>query len=202
MRDSHSDNGEFFPHFYSGTLNFSLDKTCKKFNLIDAFNKKFVFFYVSHEKIPNVILIIYLLGRKCDAEKYMVDFELKDGLRKIKFIESCFSDAQDVKAIMSDHRCLILPKKLVETFAKNGHLQYRFVLKKKDNIEAENLEKKQHLMQNVLHGEPRTPQPIFNPKTQMKSYQSESNLILTAQRHENGHGAANNRPKYRRAVKK
>lgn len=202
MRDSHSNNGEFFPYYYSSTLEFSPDKTCKEFNLIDAFNKKFVFLYVSHEKNPNVILVIYLLGRKCDAEKYMVDFELKDGLRKIKFIETCFSDAQDIKTIISDHRCLILPKKMVETFVKNGRLEYRFRLKRKEGLEAENHEKKQHLMNSVLRVGSQTPPPSFNPTFQMKSYQSESNLILTAQRRENGHAPTNNKPKYRRAAKK
>ncbi|XP_055314023.1 E3 ubiquitin-protein ligase SIAH1B-like [Sitodiplosis mosellana] len=199
MKEHHSTNGEFFLHRQIGSVNYDPANNCTKFNLIDAFNKKFVFLYMSHAKSSDVVFIIYLLGRKIDAQKFMIDFELKDDeLRKVKFIEMCFSDADNIATIIRDHRCFVLSKRLVESFVKNGNLEFRFVIKKKDGIVLENIEKQQHLL-NVLCGEAGGPTPQLAPKMQMKAYQSESNLYLSAGR---SNGAANNKPRYHRNTKK
>lgn len=150
---------------------------------------------MSNARSPDVVFIIYLLGRRIDAQKYMIDFELKDDLRKVKFIEMCFSDADNIPNIIKEHRCFVLQKKLVQSYVKNGNLEFRFVIKKKDGIELENMEKQQHLFNNVLHGDTQKPSTQFAPKTQMKTYQSESNLYLTA-------GRTNNKPRYHRNPKK
>lgn len=201
MKECHSSNGEFYTHWQQGVVDFNPNKCCTKFNVIDAFNKKFIFLYMGNETNPNLIFLIYLLGRKVDAEKYMIDFELKDQLRKIKFIESCFSDADDIANVIKDSRCIILPKTLAQSYAKDGQLNFRFVLKKKDNIELENVEKHQHLLHNVYG---HTANPQFHVKPQIKSYQSESNLIFPAARSSSNNGTAttNNKPRYRRNSKK
>lgn len=186
MKTAHADNGPFFEHWYSGKLDFDPNVDCKKFNLINAFNKKFAFVFMSRAANANVIFVIYLLGRKADAQKYMIDFELKNDLRKVKFIETCFSDADDIADIVLNHRCVILPKTLVATYAKEGQLEFRFFIKKKENIESENVEKQQHLLSNVYRQTNDTPTPHFAAKTQMKAYQSESNLALNADRPQGG----------------
>lgn len=193
MEDSHSSNGEFYTHWQSDSVEFDPNKNCTKFNVINAFNKKFIFFYMSLEKNANLIFLIYLLGRKVDAQKYMIDFELKNELRKVKFIETCFSDADNMATVIKDHRCIVLPKKLAETYAQNGRLHFRFVIKKKDSIEFENVEKNQHLLSNVLG---RAAPNQFVPKTQMTTHRSENNLNLNATRLNNGF--ANYKPRYRR----
>lgn len=203
MKDSHLVNGEFFPHWCSSSVDFAPNQLCRKINLIDAFNKKFVFLYMSNPKNPHVVFIIYLLGRKLDAKKFMIEFELKDGLRKVKFTEICFSDAHDIKAIINEHRCFVVPKKSVESFAKNGKLTFRFVIKKTDGIEFGNPEQQQHSMNNVMDERNQTHRQQSVPRLQ-KAYQSESNLILTAQRYNeynNNNGHANRKPKYRRTPK-
>lgn len=205
--NAHRTNGLFFPYYNVSEVDFHANETCKKFNLIDAFNKRFVFLYMSHAKNPNVVFIIYLLGRKCDADKFVIDFELKDGLRKVKFNEVCHSDAHDIKSLINEHRCFVLPKALVETYAKGDRLEFRFVIKKKMDVELENVEKQRHLKNNILGGsnEPQQQQQKqqFAPKLQMKSYQSESNLRLTAIRCDNNNnGQANPKMKhYTRAPK-
>lgn len=206
LKESHLMNGEFFPYWHSGTVDFDPKRTCAKFNLIDAFNKKFVFLYKSHEKETNVMFIIYLMGRKSDAKKFMIDFELKDDFRKIKFIEMCYSDADDIKKIINEHRCFVIPKKLVESYAENGRLPFRFVVKKTDAIELENVGKQQHL-QNNMHGDgenqtqrQQKQQQQFKKKPLMKASQSESNLTLTAH-NGNCNNKGHRRPKYRRTPK-
>lgn len=205
MSTMHQSNGPFFTHYNVGEVDFHANETCKKFNLIDAFNKKFVFLYMNHVKNPNVVFIIYLLGRKCDAEKYMIDFELKDGLRKVKFNELCYSDAHDIKSLINDHRCFVLPKTLVESYATDNRLEFRFVIKKKMDVELENAEKQRYLKNNILvgaNGQQQHQQP-FTPKLQLKSYQSESNLRLTAIRHDNNNnGQTNPKMKHYKRVPK
>lgn len=197
MEHRHSENGDFFPHWYSGSVDFLSDRVCKKINLIDAFNKKFVFLYISRPNSSNVVFIIYLLGRKSQAEKYMIDFELKDDLRKVKFIEKCYSDSDDIKTIINEHRCFVLPKKLVETYVNGQKLAFRFVVKKTDSIETENSEKRTYLLDNLVGGN-RTKQIIVH-KPQMKAFQSESNLDLNAHR---SNGNNNNKKGYRKSVYK
>lgn len=203
MEHSHSVNGVFFPHWYSGSVDFIPDRVCKKINLIDAFNKKFVFLYNCHPKSSNVVFIIYLLGQKSQADKFMIDFELKDDLRKVKFIEKCYSDCLDIKSIITDHRCFVLPKKLVETYANDQKLAFRFVVKKTDSIEIENSEKQMHLLDHLADGN-RTKQKVIT-KPQMKAYQSESHLNLNAHRSNgninNQNGYANRKPVYKRTPK-
>lgn len=202
MKESHEENGAFFTHWQQGTVDFNPMKKCMKFNLIDAFNKKFVFLYMSHDQNPYVMFIIYLLGRKCDAQKFMIDFELRgDDMRKIKMIETCYSDAANIGEIISEHRCFILPKKTVETYAKNMELEFRFVIKRKDDIKSENAEKQQHRLSNAFRGSVQSlAEHNTTPKLQIKGYPSESNLVLTAPYNNRSNGQANYKPKYRRNV--
>lgn len=198
MKEHHSNNGEFYTHWQTDFVTFDPEINCKKFNLIDAFNKKFVFLYMSHAQSSHIVFIIYLLGRKVDAQKYMIDFELKDDLRKVKFIETCYSDANNIANIIAEHRCFIIGKKLAKSYVKDGKLKFRFVIKKKDGVELENIEKQQYLLNNVLHGDGHAP-PQFAPRSQIKTHQSESNIYLAA---EQSNGSRNNKTGYHRNIKK
>lgn len=131
----------------------------------------------------------------------MIDFELKDDeMRKVKFIETCFSDAEEICNIIKAHRCIVLPKKFVESYVKNDKLEFRFVIKKKDYIELENFEKQEHLLQSMLNSNAGQSTNRNAPKTQMKAYQSESNIFLSTAR--NTGASTQNKPRYHRNPKK
>lgn len=149
MKTTHRDNGAPFIYYQQSAVDFDSTKDVSKINLIDAFNKTFVFTYFAPQQCPVIFFLIFLLGRRSDAEKYLIDFELNDGSRKLKFIENCYNDVMDVFKIFAEHRCLVIPQKLAETYAKNGRLDFRFVIKKRDAVEADNLLKQTH-MQNAL----------------------------------------------------
>lgn len=200
MKEHHSSNGEFFVHRHTGVVDYHPTENCTTFNLIDAFNKKFVFLYTSRAENSIVMFIIYLLGRKIDAKKYMIDFELRDDeMRKVKLIEMCYSDADDIINIAKDHRCIVLSKKLVESYVKNDKLEFRFVIKKKDFIEMENIEKQEHLLHSILNSETEQATKQNGSKTQMKTYQSESNIFLSTARNT---GSAKQNKRYYRNSKK
>lgn len=86
IHDDH-DLGEFFKHFHEASVPFHNKNSCSSFNLINAFSRRFVFYYNSNPKTELVIFIVYLLGRKDDARNYFVEFEIKsptvDSLRKV-----------------------------------------------------------------------------------------------------------------------
>lgn len=117
-----------------------------------------------------------------------------------------YSDAHDIKSLINDHRCFVLPKTLVETYANDDRLEFRFVIKKKMDVEFENGKKQRYLQNNILGSSNdlrQQQQQQLVPKLQMKSYQSESNLRLTAVRYDNnGNGQTNPKIKqYKRAPK-
>ncbi|XP_031622327.1 E3 ubiquitin-protein ligase siah-1-like [Contarinia nasturtii] len=152
MKEHHVENGNFFKHFTNSFVDFEPDKECVKFNLINAFNKYFAFLYLSHLDDENIVFVIYLLGRKIDAHKYVIDFELKanNSLRKVKFIEECFTDSDDILKVIKDHRCFVVPKTLMESYSSDGKLEFRFVIKRRDVMEVEIVNQHQ-LMNNLLH---------------------------------------------------
>lgn len=86
IRDDH-DLGEFFKHFHEASVPFHNRSSRSSFNLINAFSRRFVFYYNSNVKTKMVIFIVFLLGRKDDARNYFVEFECRspteDSLRKV-----------------------------------------------------------------------------------------------------------------------
>lgn len=150
LKNKHANNCESYKYWQEASVPFDLHRTDSKINIIDAFNKKFIFYYLSHIDLTNVLFIIYLVGRKCDADKFIIDFELKQEFRKIKFNEHCYNDASNLPLIISEQRCFVISKKLVNTYVKNGKIEFRFVLKRKDVAKKEDLQKEFHLKNNVL----------------------------------------------------
>lgn len=146
MKTTHRDNCAPFIYYQQSAVDFDSTKDVSQINLIDAFNKTFVFTYFARQQSPDIFFLIFLVGRKSDAEKYLIDFELNDGLRKLKFIENCYND------VAAEHRCFVIPKKLAETYAKTGRLEFRFVIKKRDAVEADNLLKQTHMQNALVNG--------------------------------------------------
>lgn len=92
IRNDH-ELGEFFKHFHEGSVPFHNNQPSSFFNLINAFSRRFVFYYNSNANTKMVIFIIYLLGRKDDARNYFVEFEIRspteDSLRKVSYYMYC-----------------------------------------------------------------------------------------------------------------
>lgn len=122
----------------------------KTIKLVQAFNKKFIFYYANDTTRDHVIFAIYLLGRKSDAEKYLIDFEVKQNQRKIKFLDKCHCDTDgDLMTLINEAHCFSISKKNVESFAENGKIEFRFIIKRKDVVDVENSMKEEHSKQNL-----------------------------------------------------
>lgn len=106
-----------------------------------------MFYYLSKCDSPNVLFMIVLLGRKVDAQKYLIDFELKKDFRKIKFIELCYSDAENIQDLLNEQHCISIPKKVVNSYLVDNEIPFRFIIKRKETMQAEESEQEAHLQQ-------------------------------------------------------
>lgn len=140
--------GSFYNYFHSATLKYNPIKSIRTFNLIDAFNKKFVFYYDAKASGSTITFMIFLIGRKYDAQKYLVDFELKNGVRKWKCVELCYCDADNLDEHINEQRCFAIPKKVFESFVVNDLVEYRFNIKRKETLEEEEKTQGKHSWQN------------------------------------------------------
>lgn len=152
MQTQHRNNGAPYIYYQHSAVDFDATKDVSKINIIAAFNKTFIFTHFAPQQSSDIFFFIFLLGRKSDAEKYMIHFELNDGLRKLKFIENCYNDVVDVFEIFVQHRCFVIPQKLAETYAKNGRLEFRFVITKREAVEADNALKQEHMRNELVNG--------------------------------------------------
>lgn len=148
-----SDHGNLRPSFnywHTDAMPFLPNQTVETINMVDAFNKKFIFYYSSKAGSSNVSFMIFLLGRKLNAQKYLVDFELKKGVRKVKFVEHCFCDTDDIERLVDENRCISISKNTIKSFTVDGKFEFRFIIKRKDILEKEDSVKEMYLKQHIL----------------------------------------------------
>lgn len=81
--------GGSFTHFETGQeIPFNETSTISTINLINAFNKTFVFYYLSNSLTKMIYFVIFLLGRKSDAENFCYELGIKspsEAQRKVLF---------------------------------------------------------------------------------------------------------------------
>lgn len=154
MQQVHLSGRQVFKHWHFGVIPYVPAKDTVIIHLINAFNKKFLFFYVSFASSLNVHFVVQLLGRRCDAEKYMIEFELGAELRKLKFFEPCYSDADDLLILLNTKQTMTIQKDYFKQYA-NSHdrVGFQFVLKRKTAVIEENRQKEEYFKVTMLTGE-------------------------------------------------
>lgn len=76
-----------FDYFQLGKVNFN-KTTIKAIHIVDAFSKKFIFYYKSDATTKMIYFLIYLLGRNEDAQKMYYEFQIIHPENKIKHVSS------------------------------------------------------------------------------------------------------------------
>lgn len=99
IRADHPNLGDFFTYFQDSSVMFNDQNGYSSLNLISAFNRRFVFYYHSNLQTKMVIFIIYLLGRKEDAQHYFTEFKIKSPAAKIEKV-SCL--------LLNSKQCIFL----------------------------------------------------------------------------------------------
>lgn len=118
--------------------------------IINAFNKKFIFFYNSNEDHDDLTFSIFLLGRKCDADRYLIDLEVRKDQRKIKFLEKCYPDSEVLLDTNGTGHAFTISKKMIESLMDNEEINYRFIIKRKDVVATEDVIKEEYLKKHIL----------------------------------------------------
>lgn len=85
FRQYHSEQTSF-EWFQSAIVPFDEKNTIGTVNMINAFNKMFVFHYFSDSKTKMIYFLIYLIGRKEDAEHFTYEFVIKSPNEKYKMV--------------------------------------------------------------------------------------------------------------------
>lgn len=120
----------------------------QRIKLIDAFNKKFIFFYNSSPNTSNVKFIIFLLGFKRTAQKFIIDFELRKDLCKVKYVVDCINDVDALSQLenTNSNGLITIPKSVAEKLMNdNKEIMFRFIIKRRDRLAASELAKEEHL---------------------------------------------------------
>lgn len=141
---------ERLSYWHSGTVPFSFRQTIRMVKLIDGFNRTFVFYYNSSGDGDYLTFAVFLMGRKADADKYLIDFEVRRDDRKIKFLEQCLPDADDVIDEIRCGRGFTVPKRVIESLVESDKINFRFIIKRKDVVRAENALKENHSKRSLL----------------------------------------------------
>lgn len=151
MERTHLSDRQIFKHWHFGSLPYVHAKNSVIIHLIDAFNKKFLFFYVSFAASSFVHFVVQLLGRKCDAEKYMIELEVGADLKKIKFVEACHSDAEDLLVLLNSKQTMTIQKDYFKQYANaRGLVQFQLFLKRKTAVLEENRQKEEYFKATML----------------------------------------------------
>ncbi|KAL5288740.1 hypothetical protein ACFFRR_009143 [Megaselia abdita] len=135
FKESHSNFGNCFPFTHKSffKINFSNKINLKGFHLINAFNKDFCFCCQSDSTKKEVNVMIYLMGRKTTAKKYLLSFEIyttENYFKKVTFVQPIFSDADDEDEIKSNG--INVSENILKQFVVDDKLHYRLRIVKKE----------------------------------------------------------------------
>lgn len=81
-----------------------------------------------------IYFLIYLIGRKEDAEHFTYEFVIKSPNEKhkmIKFVENCYNDANAL-SLLPTGQCIVLTQQTVKNHIYEGNIHFRFVISKKE----------------------------------------------------------------------
>lgn len=104
IRVDHPNLGDFFTYFQDSSVMFNDENTYSSLNLINAFSRRFVFYYQSNSQTKTVIFMIYLLGRKEDAQHYFTEFKIKSPNAKIEKVSFLIPSLLCIFLIRLSHR--------------------------------------------------------------------------------------------------
>lgn len=149
-KSTHPHLQEHLHYWHSGTVPFSFRQTIRMIKLIDAFNRAFVFYYNSNGDSEHLTFAIFMIGRKSDADKYLIDFEIRKDDRKIKFLEQCFTDTDDIIDEIQSGRGFTIQKRVIESFIDNDKINFRYIIKRKEVVKSENVLKEEYSKKNLL----------------------------------------------------
>lgn len=134
LRNDHAVLGNPFSYYQESEIPFSATNSRGSIKLVDAFSKQFLFYFSSNVATKMVYFMIIYFGRREEAKQYYYEFEIRSraeqDIRRVKFVEPCVSDCEDLSAKLEDESCIALSFKTIKHYLHNGAIPFRFIVKK------------------------------------------------------------------------
>ncbi|XP_065085223.1 uncharacterized protein LOC135707339 isoform X2 [Ochlerotatus camptorhynchus] len=134
LRNDHAILGKPFSYYQESEIPFSAANSRGSIKLVDAFSKQFLFYFSSNVATKMVYFMIIYFGRREEAKQYYYEFQIRSraqqDIRRVKFVEPCVSDCEDLSAKLEDESCIALSFKTIKHYLNNGAIPFRFIVKK------------------------------------------------------------------------
>ncbi|XP_052871941.1 uncharacterized protein LOC128277513 [Anopheles cruzii] len=157
--EGHKELGPVFRFRQSTSLVFRETMSLGGVKLVDAFSKNFLFHFFSDVENATLSFIMIYFGRREEADQYCFELELRsvptvtpaddegtaedgspaaDGLvRSVKFVERCYSDAENLAELIDDERCVALSHRQVRNYLHRGKLYFNFWVRRVDSVRGD-----------------------------------------------------------------
>uniref|UniRef100_A0A182MD92 E3 ubiquitin-protein ligase n=1 Tax=Anopheles culicifacies TaxID=139723 RepID=A0A182MD92_9DIPT len=151
LANSHKELGSVFRFRETTSLVFKEQMSLGGLKLVDAFSKRFLFYYFSDIANRKLSFMMIYFGRREEANQYCYELEIRaapyptkdsaeDGepdkptafARSVKFIERCCSDSENLIQILTQERCVTLSHRHVVNYLHGENLNIAFKIRKVD----------------------------------------------------------------------
>lgn len=161
--NDHSILGKQFSYYQLSEVPFSETSSKGSIKLIDAFSKKFLFYFFSNATTKMVYFMIIYFGRREEARQYCYEFEIRsqneDDIPRLKFVEYVIADCEDFTAIREDEKCIAISFKMIKRFIRNTSIPFRFIVKKIEKESGNTTTRERKLSENSKN----TSKPTVTP---------------------------------------
>ncbi|XP_058055402.1 uncharacterized protein LOC131206745 [Anopheles bellator] len=195
--EGHKELGPVFRFRESTSMVFREALSLGGLKLVDAFSKHFLFHFFSDVEKATLSFIMIYFGRREEADQYCFDFEVRslpavtsttgadsegtvdppDGglVRSVKFVERCYSDAENLTELIEDERCVALSHRQVRNYLHRGKLYFSFRVRRADSARGDRTVSESSTASDpsqavpATKGKPRPPPLKFTDKGKVRS---------------------------------
>ncbi|XP_041781925.1 myb-like protein U isoform X2 [Anopheles merus] len=162
LAKGHKELGEVFRFRESTSLVFKEQISLGGLKLVDAFSKRFLFYFFSDVAHKKLSFLMLYFGRREEAAQYCYELEIsgrpfappangtdKEATtippvveddapdasvfsRTVKFVERCNSDSENLAELLDEERCVSLSHRQVKNYLHEGKLHMRYRVRKVD----------------------------------------------------------------------
>lgn len=140
LEEDHPELGTCFSYFQEAVrISFIPSKSKAVVKLVDAFSKKFLFYYHSNADSRMLYFMIVYFGRRVEAQQYCYELDIRSpsthGIPRMKFVQQCVADCEDFDQVMEqESNCIAISFKTIEHYLREeggtGTFSFRFIVKK------------------------------------------------------------------------
>ncbi|XP_055626316.1 uncharacterized protein LOC129768595 [Toxorhynchites rutilus septentrionalis] len=165
LANDHSVLGKQFSYYQLSEVPFSETSSKGSIKLIDAFSKKFLFYFFSSAATKMVYFMIIYFGRREEARQYCYEFEIRskneEEIPRLKFVEFVTADCEDFTKMRNEEKCVAISFKMIKRFVRDGSIPFRFIVKKAEKEQGNAATRERKISENNNTNKQRPTPTIF-----------------------------------------